>query len=126
MGCTIKFNESSLRLEFNTRGYRQKILVDLLLNYVGMDFQEIATALALPTSKVYKIYNCKQFLIGEQANDLGQLFLSHFGRIFLASFLLSEIFPEPITLMRRKKMHQCALVIDILKIVADNFYTDRH
>lgn len=92
MSCIVEFTESLLQFEFNTEGYRQKILVDMLLGHCGMDFQEIATAINIKKSKVYRIYQCKQFLTGEEANDLGQLFLINFGRIFFRKFLIVRNF----------------------------------
>lgn len=93
MSCIVEFTESLLQFEFNTEGYRQKILVDMLLGCCGMDFQEIATALNITKSKVYRIYQCKQFLTGEEAKDLGQLFLVNFGRIFFKKFSIIRNFP---------------------------------
>lgn len=92
MSCVVKFTELPFQFEFNTEGYRQKILVDVLLGYCGMDVEDIATALNISKSKVYRIHQSKQFLSGVEADDLGQLFLAHFGQIFFRKFSILRNF----------------------------------
>jgi len=86
MACLVEFTKSLLQFEFNSNGSRQAILVDLLLNHGGMDIPSLASALAIPESRIQDICDEKQFLVGEHATDLAQLFLIFFGRTFFSQF----------------------------------------
>ncbi|HHF7349425.1 TPA: hypothetical protein ACPSKE_002632 [Legionella feeleii] len=82
MGCIIEFPLSFLKFEFCSQGSKQKILVDVLLKYSGMDIQALSAALEIPIQKLENICNDVDFLVGEQADDLAQLFLIFFGSTF--------------------------------------------
>ena len=92
MGCIVEFSESLLQFEFNSKGNRQKILVDMLLKYGELDIADLALALDATISEIHDILDGNYFFIGEQANDLSQLFLIFFGRTFFKKFTLVRNF----------------------------------
>ena len=92
MGCIVEFSESLLQFEFNSKGNRQKILVDMLLKYGELDIAGLACALDASISELHDILDGNYFFIGEQANDLSQLFLIFFGRTFFKKFTLVRNF----------------------------------
>ena len=92
MGCIVEFSESLLQFEFNSKGNRQKILVDMLLKYGELDIAGLALALDASISELHEILDGNYFFIGEQANDLSQLFLIFFGRTFFKKFTLVRNF----------------------------------
>ncbi len=94
MGCIVEFSESLLQFEFNSKGYSQKILVDMLLKYGELDIASLALALDASINELQDILDGNYFFIGEQANDLSQLFLIFFGRKFFKKFTLVRNFFE--------------------------------
>jgi hypothetical protein len=92
MGCIIEFSESLLRFEFNAKGSKQKILVDMLLKYSEMDIADLALALDASVNELQDILDGNYFFVDEQANDLSQLFLIFFGRTFFNKFTLVRNF----------------------------------
>ena len=92
MGCIIEFTDTLLKFEFCSQGDKQKILVDMLLKYSEMDISALTSALGVSIKKLHDIRKGKCFLIGEQANDLAQLFLIFFGRTFFHKFTIIRNF----------------------------------
>ena len=92
MGCIIEFSESLMRFEFNSEGNKQKILVDMLLKYGELDIAGLALALEVSINELQAILDGNHFFVGEQANDLSQLFLIFFGRTFFTKFSLIRNF----------------------------------
>lgn len=92
MGCTVELANALIRFEFCCEGKKQKILVDILLKYSDMDINELAFALDVSVSKILDICNESSFLMGKQADDLSQLFIIFFGRIFFRNFSIIRNF----------------------------------
>lgn len=86
MGCTLEFRESLIRCEFNGDGYKQQILVDMMLKYSEFNLLELAKALEISEEKLIEIRDGRYYLVETQANDLVQLFLVFFGPIFFSKF----------------------------------------
>lgn len=86
MGCTLEFRESLIRCEFNGDGYKQQILVDILLKYSEFNSSDLATALEISEEKLTEIRDGHYYLVERQANDLAQLFLVFFGHMFFSKF----------------------------------------
>jgi len=86
MGCIIEFSESLIQFEFNSHSDKQKILVDVLLKYSDMSIEDLASFLEVSVKKLRDIQTGKGLFRGERANDLAQLFLVFFGRIFFTKF----------------------------------------
>lgn len=92
MGCIVEFSESLLQFEFNSKSNTQKILVDMLLKYGELDIAGLALALDTSVNELQDILDGNHFFVGEQANDLSQLFLIFFGRTFFKKFTLIRNF----------------------------------
>lgn len=86
MGCIVELSKSLIQFEFNSDGNKQRILVDMLLKYSAISIDELALTLDISVDNLQAIYNGEYFLIGEQANDLAQIFLIFFGRVFFTKF----------------------------------------
>jgi len=92
MGCIIDFTDALLKFEFCSQGDKQKILVDVLLKYSEMGITDLTLALGISSKKLHDIRKGKYFLVGEQADDLAQLFLIFFGRTFFRKFSMIRNF----------------------------------
>lgn len=92
MGCIVEFANSLMQFEFNCQGSKQKILVDMLLKYSEQDITTLASALDISVNELQDIYDSKHVLDAERANDLAQLFLIFFGRLFFTKFTLIRNF----------------------------------
>ena len=92
MGCIIEFADTLLKFEFCGQGEKQKILVDILLKYSGININDLTSELGISIKKLHDIRKGKYFLVGEQANDLAQVFLIFFGRTFFYKFTMIRNF----------------------------------
>ncbi|MFC3908732.1 hypothetical protein ACFORL_06535 [Legionella dresdenensis] len=92
MSCTLEFPESSVKIDFCSKGNKQKILIDVLAKYSDMDINQLASMLDVPVKKLREICNGNGFLIGEQADSLAQLFLMFLGKHFLRKCTLIRNF----------------------------------
>ena len=94
MGCIMEFTEaeSLVQIEFCSDGNKQKILIDVLIKYSGMDMSELASVLGVSVKKLRNIYDGKSFLVGKSADSLAQLFLRFFGQQFFRKFTLIRNF----------------------------------
>ena len=81
-----------MRFEFSSTGSKQRILVDMLLKYGDLTISDLASALDITVSELQDIHDGNHYLVGEQANDLAQLFLSFFGRTFFNKFSIIRNF----------------------------------
>lgn len=92
MGCIVEFTESLMQIEFCSNGNKQKILIDILTRYSEMDTNKLATVLGVSAKKLKNICNGEEFLVGEPADSLAQLFLIFFGQQFFRKFTLIRNF----------------------------------
>ena len=75
MGCTIEFNESSIRFDFSNNKQKQKIFVDVLLRYSKLDLPGLAAVLNVSIDTLHDVHRGVRFLEGEAAENLARLFL---------------------------------------------------
>lgn len=92
MGCIVEFTESLMQIEFCSNGNKQKILIDILTRYSEMDTSKLADVLGVSEKKLHNICHGKEFLVGEPADSLAQLFLMFFGQKFFRKFKLIRNF----------------------------------
>ncbi len=94
MSCALEFPESSVKIDFCSKGNKQKILIDVLTKYGEMDITKLASVLEVPVKKLKDIYEGESFLIGEQADSLAQLFLIFLGKHFFHKCTLIRNFVD--------------------------------
>ena len=82
MSCVLEFPESLVRIDFCSKGNKQKILIDILGKYSDMDITQLASVLEVSVERLHEICNGNGFLVGEQADSLAQLFLMFLGKHF--------------------------------------------
>jgi hypothetical protein len=92
MSCTLEFPESSVRIDFCSKGNKQRILIDVLSKYSDMDINQLASVLEVPVKRLHEICNGNGFLVGEQADSLAQLFLMFLGKNFFSKCTLIRNF----------------------------------
>lgn len=92
MSCVLEFPESSIKIDFCSKGNKQKILIDVLTKYSDMDINKLASVLEVPAKRLHNICNGNGFLIGEQADSLAQLFLMFLGKHFFRKYTLIRNF----------------------------------
>ena len=92
MSCTLEFPESSVKIDFCSKGNKQKILIDVLTKYGDMDHNRLASVLDVPVKRLYEICDGYGFLVGEQADSLAQLFLMFLGKHFFRKCTLIRSF----------------------------------
>ncbi|MFA5960082.1 MAG: hypothetical protein WC785_06155 [Tatlockia sp.] len=92
MSCTLEFSESSVKIDFCSKGNKQKILIDVLTKYSDMDFTRLASVLGVPAKRLHDICDGDGFLVGEQADSLAQLFLMFLGKHFFRKCTLIRSF----------------------------------
>lgn len=92
MSCTLEFPESSVKIDFCSKGNKQKILIDVLAKYSDMDINQLASVLDVPVKRLREICNGNGFLVGEQADSLAQLFLMFLGKNFFRKCTLIRNF----------------------------------
>ena len=82
MSCVLEFPESFVKIDFCSKGNKQKILIDVLTKYGELDMNRLASVLEVSVSKLKDICEGDSFLVGEQADSLAQLFLMFLGKHF--------------------------------------------
>ena len=92
MSCTLEFHESSVQIDFCSKGNKQKILIDVLTKYGDMDINRLASVLEVPAKTLQDICDGYGFLVGEQADSLAQLFLMFLGKHFFRKCSLIRSF----------------------------------
>lgn len=92
MSCTLEFPESSVKIDFCSKGNKQKILIDVLTKYGEMDINRLASVLEVPVKRLHDISERYGFLVGEQADSLAQLFLMFLGKHFFRKCTLIRSF----------------------------------
>ncbi len=93
MSCVLEFPESSVLVDFCSKGNKQKILIDVLTKY-DMDINRLASVLGVSDQKLKDICDGDSFLVGEQADSLAQLFLMFLGKHFLRKCTLIRSFVD--------------------------------
>ena len=83
MSCKLEFPESSVKIDFCSKGSKQKILIEVLIKYGDMDINKLASVLEVSVKRLHDICDGYSFLVGEQADSLAQLFLMFLGKNFL-------------------------------------------
>lgn len=92
MSCVLEFPESSVKIDFCSKGNKQKILIDVLSKYSDMDMNQLASVLDVPVERLHEICNGNGFLVGEQADSVAQLFLMFLGKHFFRKCTLIRNF----------------------------------
>ena len=94
MSCALEFPESSVKIDFCSKGNKQKILIDVLTKYSEMDMNRLASVLEVPVKKLNDICEGDSYLVGKQADCLAQLFLIFFGKQFFRKCTLIHNFRD--------------------------------
>jgi hypothetical protein len=94
MNCTLEFPESFVKIDFCSKGNKQKILIDVLTKYSEMDIDKLALVLGVSVKKLHGICDGDSFLVGEQADSLAQLFLMFLGKHFFHKCTLIRNFVD--------------------------------
>jgi hypothetical protein len=92
MSCALEFPESSIKIDFCSKGNKQKILIDVLTKYGELDMNRLASVLEVSVAKLKDICEGDSFLVGEQADTLAQLFLMFLGKHFFLKCTLIRSF----------------------------------
>ncbi|HAF87536.1 MAG: hypothetical protein CMF38_01410 [Legionellaceae bacterium] len=92
MGCVIKFNESAIPHTFECTGYKQKIIIELLVTYSNYSKSALAEVLDVSIAELEDVLEGKTFLAPKEADDLAQLFLIFFGSSFSGKFSMIRSF----------------------------------
>lgn len=79
MGCIVEFNEPFIRFEFDRNKYKQKMLIDVLLNYSKLDLATLASTLEVSVKTLNDVLIGRAFLPEIPATSLAQLFLIFFS-----------------------------------------------
>lgn len=94
MSCVLEFPESSVKIDFCSKGNKQKILIDVLTKYGEMDIHKLASVLDVSLNKLKDICEGDGFLVGEPADSLAQLFIMFLGKHFLRKCTLIRSFVD--------------------------------
>ena len=94
MSCALEFPESSVKIDFCSKGNKQKILIDVLTKYGEMDINRLASVLQVSVNRLKEICEGDSFLVGEPADSLAQLFLIFFGKQFFRKCTLIRNFRD--------------------------------
>jgi hypothetical protein len=92
MSCSLEFPESSVKIDFCSKGKKQRILIDVLTKYGETDISRLASVLGVSVKRLKDVYEGDSFLVGEQADSLAQLFLIFFGKHFFRKCRLIRSF----------------------------------
>lgn len=79
MDCKLEKNEPVINCTFKCKQNKQKILIDLMLQYGSINIEDLADILDLPKNIVQKTHEGKNFLEPDKSVLLGQLFLFLYG-----------------------------------------------
>ena len=94
MSRTLEFPESSVKIDFCSKGNKQKILIDVLTKYGDMNINRLASVLEVSVKRLHDICDGDGFLVGEQADSLAQLFLIFLGKHFFRKCTLIRNFVD--------------------------------
>ena len=94
MSCALEFPESSVKIDFCSKGNKQRILIDVLTKYGEMDINGLASVLEVPVKSLNDICEGDSFLVGKQADYLAHLFLMFFGKNFFRKCTLIRNFRD--------------------------------
>lgn len=94
MSCILVFPESSVKIDFCSKGNKQKILIDVLTKYGEIDIIKLASILEVSVKRLSDICEGEGFLVGEQADNLAQLFLMFLGKFFFRKCTLIREFVD--------------------------------
>lgn len=94
MSCALEFQESSIKIDFCSKGNKQKILIDVLTKYGELDMNKLALVLEVSVTKLKDICEGDSFLVGEQADSLAQLFLMFLEKYFFRKCTLIRSFMD--------------------------------
>tara|TARA_Y100001968_G_C19440504_1_gene762276 strand:- start:2921 stop:3205 length:285 start_codon:yes stop_codon:yes gene_type:complete len=94
MSCVIEFPESFIKVNFCSKGNKQKILIDVLTKYSEIDIYKLASILDVSANQLQDICNGEGFLIGEPADSLAQLFIMFLGKHFFQKWTLIRSFVD--------------------------------
>ena len=94
MSCVLEFPESLVKIEFCSKGNKQRILIETLTKYSELDFSTLASALGVSVRTLETICEGEGFLVGEQADSLAQLFLMFLGKHFFRKCTLIRNFVD--------------------------------
>lgn len=92
MSCKLEFPESSAKVYFCSKGNKQKILIDVLTKHGDIDINRLASILEVSVKRLHDICDGYDFLVGEQADNLAQLFLRFLGKQFFCKCTLIRSF----------------------------------
>jgi hypothetical protein len=92
MSCVLEFPESSVKIDFCSKGNKQKILIDVLTKYGDMNMSGLASVLGVSVKRLHDICDGDGFLVGEQSDSLAQLFVMFLGKHFLQKCTLIRDF----------------------------------
>lgn len=79
MRCIVEFSEPFIRFEFDRNKYKQKMLIDVLLNYSKLDLATLASTLEVSIKTLNDVLIGTAFLPEVPARCLAQLFLILFS-----------------------------------------------
>ncbi len=94
MSCILEFPESSVKIDFCSKGNKQKILIDVLTKYGDMNIYRLASVLEVSVKRLHDICDGHRFLVGKQADSLAQLFLMFLGKHFFRKCTLIRNFVD--------------------------------
>ena len=94
MSCALEFPESSVKVDFCSKGNKQKILIDVLTKHGEMDINRLASVLGVLVNRLKDICEGDGFLVGESADSLAQLFLMFLGKHFFRKCILIRSFVD--------------------------------
>jgi hypothetical protein len=79
MDSVVQATEPKISFEFNCRKYKQKALIEVLLNHSQLDITKLASWLEVPLETLRDVKNGFAYLHDEPAQNLAHLFLILFG-----------------------------------------------
>ena len=82
MSCFLEFPESSIKTYFCNQKNKQDVLIDILTKHGDVDINTLASVLRVSVEKLNDVYHKNDSLTGNQADDLGQLFLLFLAKNF--------------------------------------------
>ena len=68
----------SINFVFKRKKYKQKLLIDMLLQYSKYDLKKLAITLAVPINNLELVYKGQSYLMDEAERCLAEIFLVAF------------------------------------------------
>ncbi len=68
----------TIKFEFKCKKSKQKLLIDMLLNYSNYDLKTLATLLSVPVNKLLSVYKGESYLYQTSEISLAETFLVAF------------------------------------------------